>query len=226
MTTTRRDERMRSATHAWMRALERTAAIGREPALILPLLIDRLAEQFGEAPALTAPDSHLSYRALAEASRRVARWGLAQQLEPGEVVCLLMKNCPEYLAIWLGLSRIGVTVALVNTNLAGEALRHALEVVQPRLAIAGSEHTAVLESVRCHLPGTIGCWAYGGGRHALPRLDRELESLSASALTPAERALPAPAQRALFIYTSGTTGLPKAASVSHQRLMQWSVWFA
>ena len=34
------------------------------------------------------------------------------------------------------------------------------------------------------------------------------------------------ADRALLIYTSGTTGLPKAASVSHQRLLQWSFWFA
>jgi fatty-acyl-CoA synthase len=31
---------------------------------------------------------------------------------------------------------------------------------------------------------------------------------------------------ALYIYTSGTTGLPKAAKVSHYRVMQWSQWFA
>jgi fatty-acyl-CoA synthase len=31
---------------------------------------------------------------------------------------------------------------------------------------------------------------------------------------------------ALYIYTSGTTGLPKAAKVSHYRVMQWSHWFA
>jgi fatty-acyl-CoA synthase len=29
-----------------------------------------------------------------------------------------------------------------------------------------------------------------------------------------------------MIYTSGTTGLPKAANVSHRRIMQWSAWFA
>src|SRR5207302_6137991 len=31
---------------------------------------------------------------------------------------------------------------------------------------------------------------------------------------------------ALLIYTSGTTGLPKAARVSHGRIMQWTHWFA
>jgi fatty-acyl-CoA synthase len=31
---------------------------------------------------------------------------------------------------------------------------------------------------------------------------------------------------ALYIYTSGTTGLPKAARVSHRRIMTWSFWFA
>ena len=29
-----------------------------------------------------------------------------------------------------------------------------------------------------------------------------------------------------MIYTSGTTGLPKAANVSHRRLLEWSFWFA
>ena len=31
---------------------------------------------------------------------------------------------------------------------------------------------------------------------------------------------------ALLIYTSGTTGLPKAAYVSHHRVMMWTHWFA
>ena len=34
------------------------------------------------------------------------------------------------------------------------------------------------------------------------------------------------ADPALLIYTSGTTGLPKAAYVSHHRVMMWTHWFA
>ncbi len=30
---------------------------------------------------------------------------------------------------------------------------------------------------------------------------------------------------ALLIYTSGTTGLPKAARVSHRRVLNWALWF-
>jgi fatty-acyl-CoA synthase len=226
MMTATGDERMRSPTKAWMRALERTAAIGREPTLTLPLLIDRLATRFGEREALAGTDSRLSYRALAEAGHRFARWGLAQGLARGDVVCLLMRNCPEYLAIWLGLSRIQVTVALLNTNLTGELLRHSIEVVRPRLVIAGSAHCGALAEVRPRLGAALGCWAYGPDGGDLARLDRAVESLDGASLTEAERPPPALGDRALYIYTSGTTGLPKAANVSHLRLMQWSHWFA
>lgn len=38
--------------------------------------------------------------------------------------------------------------------------------------------------------------------------------------------MPEARDRALYIYTSGTTGAPKAAAISHLRLMQWTHWFA
>ncbi|TLZ05307.1 MAG: long-chain-acyl-CoA synthetase, partial [Gammaproteobacteria bacterium] len=133
-----RPENMRSPAKAWLRALEATAPIERGQAPILPLLIDTLAERFETAPALLGREVSLSYRALAQAVSRYARWGLAQGLTAGDVVCLLMGNCPDYLAIWLGLTRIGVTVSLLNTNLTGELLAHAIRVVAPRCVLVGA----------------------------------------------------------------------------------------
>jgi len=226
MMTATGDERMRSPLKAWVRALERTAAIGRDPALTLPVLIGRLADRLGDAPALLGPASWLSYRTLTEAANRFARWGLAQGLARGDVICLLMRNCPEYLAIWLGLSRIGVTVALINTNLTGELLKHSIDIVHPRHVIAGASLGRALAAVRSQLEAHVACWSYGDGRHGLARVDREVESLPGTPLGPTDCPLPSLADRALYIYTSGTTGLPKAANVSHMRLMQWSHWFA
>jgi fatty-acyl-CoA synthase len=218
---------MRSPVKVWVRALERTAAIGRDPSLTLPLAVERLAGRLGSAPALIASDRALNYRELTAAANRYARWGLAHGLAPGDVVGLLMKNCPEYVAIWLGLTRIGVTVALINTNLTGRLLAHALGIVAPRQVIAGSELCGALAAVRGELSRSAGCFAHGpAGGHDLPRLDLEVAGLRGEPLHPAERAPPALTERALYIYTSGTTGLPKAANVSHLRLMQWSHWFA
>jgi fatty-acyl-CoA synthase len=217
---------MRSPLKAWVRALERTAAIGRDPTLTLPVVIEKLADRLGDVPALLGPASRLSYRSLAETANRFARWGLARGLARGDVICLLMRNCPEYLAIWLGLSRIGVTVALINTNLSGDLLRHSIDIVRPRHVIAGASLGSVLAAVRTQLDPLVVCWSYGDGGHGLARLDREVETLPGTPLAPTDCPLPSLADRALYIYTSGTTGLPKAANVSHARLMQWSHWFA
>ena len=59
----------------------------------------------------------------------------------------------------------------------------------------------------------------------IARIDRGIDR-SPAGRWPKPFAAPYIADRALCIYTSGTTGLPKAANVSHYRLMQWSHWFA
>jgi fatty-acyl-CoA synthase len=220
------DENKRSPLKAWMRALERTAAIERDRSVTLPVLIGRLAERFGDAPALLSADSVLSYRGLAAASNRYARWGLARGLGRGDTVCLVMANSPDYMAIWLGLSGIGATVALINTNLRGELLAHSLSLVAPRHVIAGASLAAVVRAVRPLLAQDVECWVSGAADGDLPRLDEAVAGLPGDALSAGEARAPSLADRALCIYTSGTTGLPKAANVSHFRLMQWSHWFA
>jgi fatty-acyl-CoA synthase len=219
-------ENKRSPLKAWMRALERTAAIERNRFLTLPVLIGQLAERFGDAPALLSTDAVLSYRGLAAACHRYARWGLARGLGRGDTVCLVMANCPDYMAIWLGLSGIGATVALINTNLRGELLAHSVNLVAPRYVIAGASLGDVVRAVRALLAPGVECWVDGPGGGDLPRLDEALAGLPAEALRKMEVHAPSLEDRALFIYTSGTTGLPKAANVSHFRLMQWSHWFA
>src|SRR6186997_492054 len=109
----------KSAAKAWLRALEATAPITAHPTRILPMVIDDLAEKYGEAPALLSDRQCLSFRELADLSNRYALWALDQGISKGDVVCLLMPGCPEYIAIWLGVTRVGGTVALLNTHLTG-----------------------------------------------------------------------------------------------------------
>ena len=219
-----RDDRF--AAKAWLRALELTAPIAKNPHRILPTVIEELAETLGEAPALLSDREDLTYRALAERSNRYARWALDANLAKGDAVCLFMPNRPEYLAIWLGITRVGGVVALLNTNLVGPSLAHCIKIVTPKHIIVAAELIEALTTALPDLAGAATIWAHGVDHDAFPRLEPAIERHAGEQLSEAERRPLTIEDRALYVYTSGTTGLPKAANVSHYRLMQWSHWFA
>src|SRR4029077_4017276 len=160
---------------AWLRALEMTAPIAANPNRTLPAMLDALAERHGDALALISERETLSYRALAARANRYARWALAQNLAKGETVGLLMPNRPDYMAAWLGITRVGGVVALLNTNLTGRALAHCIDIVAAKHAIVAADLVDAFESARPHLASVPRLWAHGADVAGFARLDRELE---------------------------------------------------
>ncbi len=188
----------------WVRALENTARLAT-PGNTLAAVVAAVAADRGDEPALIGEHEQFSYRDLTARANHYAHWAADQGIAPGAVVALLMPNRPEYIAIWLGLTQAGCVVALLNTNLAGDALGHCIAAAEARIVIVdqalAGRHVAV--------PGVR--W-----------LQHPVAMVAVQAPAPRE----SPDERALLIYTSGTTGLPKAAHVSHARVLEWSGWFA
>lgn len=202
-----------------LRALRYTTHIAKNPTRVFPHLIEELVEKYGDAPALLSDRETYSYRELGARSNRYARWALAQGIVKGDTICLLMPNRPEFLAIWIGITRIGGVVSLLNTNLMSTALAHCINVVTPRHIIVDADMLPALTSAQPHLVSEAKLWLYGGTQADKPRLDDAIKGFSGSPLTSDERRALTIEDRALFIYTSGTTGLPKAANINHYRLM-------
>ena len=213
------------AREAWLRALARTAHIEDDPHCTLPVLIDRLAGEFGASLALVSREETLSFRELAAHAHRYARWGFAQGLKAGDKVALLVPNRAGYVAAWLGLTRIGVTVALINTQLSGESLAHCIQIAEPRLIVVGAELASALAPLRSRF-SRADLWVMGESSQDFAPLEPALAQFSGDALGSGEFDAPSLDATALYIYTSGTTGLPKAAKVTHYRVMRWSQWFA
>lgn len=209
----------------WVRALEETAPISAHPQRLLAHVIQEQAQKQGDAPALLSRGEDFTFRLLAERANQYARWALGQNLAKGEIVCLMMPNRPEYAAAWLGLTSVGVVVALINTQLRGSSLAHCVNIVAPKHAIVATDFCESFASSVAKLRGQTKIWVHGEGSDAFKRIDRVVEQFSALPLSPEQRHVTIN-DRALLIYTSGTTGLPKAANVSHRRLLQWSFWFA
>ncbi len=218
------ERRAVSAARAWQRALELTAPITRNPARILPTVIEEGARRFREKPALLSERESLTYRELMERSNRYARWALDIGLEKGDAVCLLMPNRPEYLAVWLGITSVGGVAALVNTNLVGASLAHCVNIARPKHIIVAAE--LLPNCLPAGLTGDARIWAHGDGCDGFPRVDHAANLYSGETLARSQRRDVTIEDCALYLYTSGATGMPKAANVSHGRLLQWSSWFA
>jgi fatty-acyl-CoA synthase len=215
-----------SAAKAWLRALESTSTIARHPTRTLAVLIEELGEKFADAPALVSNRETLTFRELAARANRYARWALARGLRRGERVGLMMPNRPEYMAIWLGITRAGGVACLINTNLTGPSLAHSVNIVGASHLIVAAELAASVSAAREHFSSEVAIWMHGGTDGEFARVDREVEALSGNRLQGDERLELTIEAPALCIYTSGTTGLPKAANVSHFRVLMWMSWFA
>ncbi len=217
--------RPRSANADWLRALTRTATITPDSTRTLPDVVDENAARHPDRPALLGEDDALTHGELGALSNRVSRWALGQGLRPGDRVALMMVNAPAYTAIWIGLTRVGVVVALVNTGLVGDGLGHCLAQAAPRRVIVGADSMSA-DLVALLAGAAMPLVVYGAGATPHARLDEALPALSGTPLAAGDRPALTLRDEALLIYTSGTTGLPKAARVSHLRVMMWSQWFA
>ncbi|MBW1757582.1 MAG: AMP-binding protein [Deltaproteobacteria bacterium] len=165
-----------------------------------------------EAPhdlAYEMEHEHLTWSELANATSRVAHVLATAGVKRGDVVALFAENSPFYIAAVLGMTRVGATAALLNTNLRGRPLAHAVEVSKAKVVLVS--HT--LES---------GLREREELCQSLDRIlsfdDNPYTGLLAN--TPATPYPQAPVQSEddfIYIYTSGTTGLPKPCRVSHAR---------
>ena len=214
-----------SSNKDWLRAIELTASIDRQPSRLLADVVHGWAATQADRVALLSDRETLTYGALSKRINQYARWALANGIDKGDTVALLMPNRPDYLAVWLGITKAGGIVALLNTQLTGAALAHCLKVAAAKHIIVAAQLVEAAKVALAQVVDPPQLWTVGSSEDGV-RIDPMVEGLNAEPLTIDETTSVTVDDRALLIYTSGTTGLPKAAHVSHRRVLTWSLWFA
>lgn len=217
--------RVPSASKIWLKAIELTARIETLPGRLFADVVDDWMRRQPDRIALVVDDTKLDYDGLSKRINRYARWARSVGLAKGDTVGLIMPNGIDYIAAWLGITRVGGVAALINTKLVGKSLAHCVQVAKPSHIIVAHELADTLESATPHLKTGAKIWTHGDAPSERA-IDVVLAALDDEALSPEERGDVTIDDRALLIYTSGTTGLPKAASISHRRILNWGFWFA
>lgn len=162
-------------------------------------------------PRIVADDRAIAATELLPAARSVARRLLADGLEPGDLVLLLLRNSAEYLAAALGVMLAGGTVVPVNARFTSAEIEFFFEHGRPRATIAEPRFSQVLREAEGAHPPEL---RYEIDLDVIVPLQqlREWESpgeLSVP-LTPIDAS-----QTAAIFFTAGTTGPPKGALTSH-----------
>jgi fatty-acyl-CoA synthase len=181
--------------------------------------IEAVVDAYGSDTAfIDASDDgrEVTYVELEALANRVAHWAVEQGIRRGDVVALLMLNRPEYVAVWLGLAKVGAVTALINTNLTGEPLRHSVRVSEAAHLVVDRELLGSWTDAESDQPLTEWVW---GGTGDPGNFDAALAEMSERRPDRSIRDGLTNGDRLFFIYTSGTTGFPKAASFSHGKFL-------
>ncbi|MBO9544396.1 long-chain-acyl-CoA synthetase [Caulobacter sp.] len=209
------------------RTLKRVKSIAPDSTNLICDDLEAAVDKWRERRAITFEGKTVTYAELDAIANRYAHWAKGQGITRGQTVALFMPNRLEYMAIWYGLSKVGVATALINNQLTGAALAHCLNISQAMHCIVDPETSPCFEDVKSQLQRHMHQWVLGPATGEQRDLVKALKSCSQ--LRPdretARDGIVAK-DTALYIFTSGTTGLPKAARITHMRAQLYMRGFA
>lgn len=204
-----------------------SAAVGAHKPSQTYSVADRFEQQvtdFGDRLFQVYEGESQTYAQGNAAANQLAHYGASQGLKQGDVAGLMMENRLEFISAWIGLAKLGVTIALINPNAREQALEHAIKVSGAALLFAGSECLENLATI----PAMQGVEIKVIDDPLLvgkePTSTIEAQNITSQLLSesgdnpdPSVRLGLVAEDPLFYIFTSGTTGLPKAARISHMR---------
>lgn len=179
-------------------------------------LLELRAREFQDKVFLQFKDVKYTYAEMDSLANRAANGLQKLGIQRGNKVAVMMRNSPEWLAVWFGCAKIGAIICPVNGAYKGDGLAYQLRHSESTLVIIDDAYVERLEPIKHEwgVPKAI----------VVRRTDAPFESrdeileLSRLLDAPAE---PPPALElgpwdpACILYTSGTTGPPKGCVLPH-----------
>ncbi len=170
------------------------------------------ADRFPERPCLEWGEERISYGELDRRAGLTAAGLAALGIARGDVVALLLYNCPEFLEAMFAVARLGAVFMPINWRLAGPEVAYIAEHAGAAAVISEPELAPLAEAVRPGLPAA----RFVSVGEAPPGWTR-FDALRAAGPPPAPAAVGADDLHRLM-YTSGTTARPKGVMITHANL--------
>lgn len=191
----------------------------------LGIAFEKAVKRNPEGFALYFEDQKYTYNELNEWANQIGHYYLSLGAKKGDVIAVMIENRSELVATIVGLAKIGVTSALVNTAQVGKVLTHSINLVKPIAVIVGEECSQAVQDVRDDL--TVAADRLHWFADQATRIDAGKAPKGFINLAETIDQFPkfnTPTTASVkgkdglfYIYTSGTTGLPKAVIFTNSR---------
>lgn len=174
----------------------------------------------------------VTLRDLDDQANQLAHWATSKGYKAGDTVGLMMLNRPSVVSVFVGMAKMGIATALLNTNTSGKTFVHVVEVATKQSA---TKIVIVDNELRDQIAGEIPQLEALGIQCVFWESDvlATIDNPKNASKYPTTR--PSAAQRKehvrendplIYIFTSGTTGLPKSSKISHSRFYVAAMPFA
>ena len=224
----------------WLAQLDR-ACIPRTlnyPAMTLGRLVDQAADRFGDSTAIVYGATRWTYRELLAQVNRTAGGLASLGVRRGDRVLFTLPNCPEMVATFLAVQKLGAVVVNVGPLMGADDLASVMTMTAPRVTIGLDLHAPVLG--RAGQGTTVEHWVWVSLQAYQPVLKRlgyqyklwhdrngsgdksqhiTLSELLANAPARPPTVEPDASKVAVLQATGGTTGTLKLAQLTHRNLI-------
>jgi crotonobetaine/carnitine-CoA ligase len=176
-------------------------------------VLSEKVKKYGNREFLYFKDDVFTYVDLARESDRVAAGLQSLGIVKGDKVAIIMKNCPEFLFLWFGVSKLGAIEVPINTAHKGDLLTYMLNKSDSRLLVVQSEFLDRVAPILQNLPRLEMLVILKEPGEKLPSLGRSVRDYrevfdNDARYTPVEVTWSDPF---VIMFTSGTTGPSKGS---------------
>ena len=201
-----------------LRALKSVVAASN---LLIADELEMRVDAYGQNIAFIEGEKQWTYDDMETYANRVAAWAKGEKLSQGDCVAVFARNRIEYVALWFGLSKLGIIPALLNYQLSGKALAHCVNISDAAHVILDVEMAEQWEATKDQVEGNPKVWAAFGEVKGYENFDAAIHDLRPDRPNKSERDGLTAGGQAMKMFTSGTTGLPKAAKITHVRAQNY-----
>ncbi len=115
-------------------------------------ILETHAKERPNKEAIILEDRRITYGELNKRVNAIAKGLLDSGIKRGDVIALLLYNCPEFVEMGFAANKIGAIWLPMNFRLAGEELAYILNHADVKMLISEADFSATIDGIKDKLP--------------------------------------------------------------------------